>query len=71
MVTFGLILCLQQPKEMVALLVLLNQLICKFKTSVHDIVDEVFPTIAGRILSVVPTDVFPSGPGTNTEVWEF
>lgn len=56
-----------EPKEMVSLLVLLNQLICKFKTSVHDILDEVFPAIAGRILSVIPSDVFPSGPGTNTE----
>lgn len=60
--------CLLQPKEMVGLLVLLNQLICKFNTSVHDILDEVFPAIAGRILSVIPRDVFPSGPGTNTEV---
>ncbi|EXB23808.1 hypothetical protein L484_009569 [Morus notabilis] len=56
-----------KPKEMVGLLVLLNQLICKFNTSVHDILDEVFPAIAGRILSVIPRDVFPSGPGTNTE----
>ncbi|PON35693.1 Coatomer beta subunit [Parasponia andersonii] len=56
-----------EPKEMVGLLLLLNQLICKFSTLVHDILDEVFPTIAGRILSVIPRDVFPSGPGTNTE----
>lgn len=53
---------------MVGLLLLLNQLICKFSTSVHDILDEVFPAIAGRILSVIPRDAFPSGPGTNTEV---
>ncbi|XP_048334251.2 exportin-T isoform X1 [Ziziphus jujuba] len=56
-----------EPKEMVGLLLLLNQLICKFGTSVRDILDEVFPAIAGRILSVIPSDAFPSGPGTNTE----
>ncbi|KAM6601711.1 hypothetical protein CsatA_021320 [Cannabis sativa] len=56
-----------EPKEMVGLLVLLNQLICKFSTLVHSILDEVFPAIAGRILSVIPRDVFPSGPGTNNE----
>ncbi|KAL5579569.1 hypothetical protein UlMin_012011 [Ulmus minor] len=56
-----------EPKEMVGLLVLLNQLICKFNTLFHDILDEVFPAIAGRILNVLPRDEFPSGPGTNTE----
>lgn len=61
---------LVQPKEMVGLLLLLNQLICKFSTLVHDILDEVFPAIAGRILSIIPRDAFPSGPGTNTEVWK-
>lgn len=57
-----------QPKEMVGFLVLLNQLICKFNTLVHDILEEVFPAIAGRIFNIVPRDAFPSGPGTNTEV---
>eukprot|EP00257_Ricinus_communis_P017639 XP_015576122.1 exportin-T isoform X3 [Ricinus communis] len=56
-----------EPREMVGFLVLLNQLICKFNTLVHDIVEEVFPAIAGRIFSVIPRDAFPSGPGTNTE----
>ncbi|KDP40694.1 hypothetical protein JCGZ_24693 [Jatropha curcas] len=56
-----------EPKEMVSFLVLLNQLICKFNTSVRDIVDEVFPAVAGRIFNVIPKDAFPSGPGTNTE----
>ncbi|XP_050233618.1 exportin-T [Mercurialis annua] len=56
-----------EPKEMVGFLVLLNQLICKFNTSVHDIVEEVFPAIASRIFSIIPKDAFPSGPGTNTE----
>jgi exportin-T len=56
---------------MVGFLVLLNQLICKFSTSVHDIVEEVFPAIAGRIFSLIPTEPFPLGHGTNSEVWKF
>ncbi|KAG9141005.1 hypothetical protein Leryth_012587 [Lithospermum erythrorhizon] len=56
-----------QPKELAALLVLLNQLICKFSTAVNDILEEVYPTIAGRIFNVLPRDVIPSGPGGVTE----
>ncbi|XP_059456969.1 exportin-T [Corylus avellana] len=56
-----------EPKEMVGFLLLLNQLICKFNNMFHDILEEVFPAIAGRIFSVIPRDAFPSGPGTNTE----
>ncbi|KAL0009814.1 hypothetical protein SO802_004922 [Lithocarpus litseifolius] len=56
-----------EPKEMVGFLLLLNQIICKFNTLFHDILEEVFPTIAGRIFNVIPRDAFPSGPGTNTE----
>ncbi|XP_065866859.1 exportin-T isoform X2 [Euphorbia lathyris] len=56
-----------EPKEMVGFLLLLNQLICKFNISVRDIVEEVFPAIAGRVLSVLPKNGFPSGPGSNTE----
>lgn len=60
---------LWQPKELVGVLVLLNQLICKFSTSVHEILDEVFPAIVSRIFSILPQDGFPCGPGSNTEVW--
>ncbi|GMH03809.1 hypothetical protein Nepgr_005648 [Nepenthes gracilis] len=56
-----------EPKEMVDFLVLLNQLICKFKASVHEILEEVFPAIADRVFSILPRDGFPSGPGSNTE----
>lgn len=56
-----------ETKELIGVLVLLNQLIGKFNTSVHDIVDEVFPAIASRVFSVLPQDAFPSGPGSNTE----
>ncbi|KAI5594165.1 hypothetical protein POPTR_003G066200v4 [Populus trichocarpa] len=63
----GQLLAESEPKEMVGFLVLLNQLICKFSTSVHDIVEEVFPAIAGRIFSLIPTEPFPLGHGTNSE----
>ncbi|XP_030969328.1 exportin-T [Quercus lobata] len=56
-----------EPKEMVGFLLLLNQIICKFNMLFHDILEEVFPTIAGRIFNVIPRDAVPSGPGTNTE----
>ncbi|WCJ39412.1 Exportin-T [Euphorbia peplus] len=63
----GQLLAESEPKEMVGFIVLLNQLICKFSTSIRDIVEEVFPAIASRVLSVLPKNGFPSGPGTNTE----
>lgn len=66
--TFNSGYIVMQPKELVGLLVLLNQLICKFNTLFRDILDEVFPAIAGRILNIIPIDAFPSGPGSNTEV---
>lgn len=56
-----------EPKEMVAFLVLLNQLICKFNTSVRDILEEVFPAIAGSVFNIIPLDAFASGYGTSTE----
>lgn len=65
-----LIALIMQPKELVGFLVLLNQLICKFNTSVQDILENVYPVIAGRIFSILPRDTIPSGPGSNTEVYE-
>ncbi|KAF5793437.1 putative armadillo-like helical, exportin-1/Importin-beta, exportin-T [Helianthus annuus] len=56
-----------EPKELVGFLVLLNQLICKFNTSVQDILENVYPVIGGRIFSILPRDTIPSGPGSNTE----
>ncbi|CAF1909603.1 hypothetical protein YC2023_016799 [Brassica napus] len=43
-----------------AFLVLLNQLLCKFSTSVRDILEEVYHVVAGRIYIVIPRDGFPS-----------
>lgn len=62
--------CTWQPKEVVGFLVLLNQLICKFSTAVGDILEEVYPAIAGRVFSILPRDDIPSGPGGRTEVYE-
>ncbi|OVA08343.1 Exportin-1/Importin-beta-like [Macleaya cordata] len=56
-----------EPKEMVGLLVLINQLICKFNILVRDILEEIFPAIASRVFSVLPRDGIPSGLGSNTE----
>ena len=49
---------------------LLNQLICKFSTAFHDILEELYPGIAGRIFDILHSDAFPSGLGINTEVRE-
>lgn len=57
-----------QPKELLGFLVLLNQLIGKFKTSIGDILEEVYPVIAGRVFNILLKDVLPGGPGGNTEV---
>ncbi|XWS16157.1 hypothetical protein CRYUN_Cryun34aG0061300 [Craigia yunnanensis] len=56
-----------EPKEMVGFLLLLNQLICKFSTLVHDILEEVFPAIAGRVFSAIRRVADSSGPEANTE----
>ncbi|PPD77934.1 hypothetical protein GOBAR_DD25134 [Gossypium barbadense] len=56
-----------EPKEMVGFLLLLNQLICKFSTLVRDILEEVFPTISGRVFSAIQRVVDSSVTETNTE----
>ncbi|CAK9150118.1 unnamed protein product [Ilex paraguariensis] len=56
-----------EPKELAGLLLLINQLICKFNTAVQEILEEVYPAIASRIFNILPKDGFPSGPGSNTE----
>ncbi|CAI9114420.1 OLC1v1015139C1 [Oldenlandia corymbosa var. corymbosa] len=64
---FEQLLAESQPKELAGFLVLLNQLICKFSTAVGDIMDEVYPAIAGRVFTIIPRDPLPVGPGGNTE----
>ncbi|KAL3610493.1 hypothetical protein D5086_001513 [Populus alba] len=63
----GQLLAESEPKEMVGFLVLLNQLIRKFNTSMHHIVEEVFPAIASRIFRIFSTKELPSGDGISSE----
>lgn len=49
-------------------LVLLNQLICKFNTLVRDILEEIFPSVADRVFSVIPREGLPSCLDAVTEV---
>ncbi|KAL2345996.1 hypothetical protein Fmac_007281 [Flemingia macrophylla] len=56
-----------EPKQMIGLLLLLNQLICKFSTLVRDILEETFPVVAEQIFSVIPRNGLPSGPDAITE----
>ncbi|XVF25223.1 hypothetical protein REPUB_Repub13aG0194600 [Reevesia pubescens] len=56
-----------EPKEMVGFLILLNQLICKFSTLVHDILEEVFPAITDRTFTAIRRITDSSGPEANTE----
>lgn len=56
-----------EPKEMAGLLLLLNQLICKFSVLVRDILEEVFPVIIGRVFNAIERIADPSGPEINTE----
>ncbi|XP_010471283.1 PREDICTED: exportin-T [Camelina sativa] len=46
-----------EPKETVGLLVLLNQLICKFNSALREILEEVYPVVADRIFDVIPGNV--------------
>ncbi|KAL3824500.1 hypothetical protein ACJIZ3_020529 [Penstemon smallii] len=56
-----------ETKELVGFLVLLNQLICKFSTGVRDILEEVYPVIAGRVFNILPRNDIPPAPGGCTE----
>lgn len=53
---------------MVEFLVLVNQIICKFKSSASAILEEIFPTIASRLSAILSQDAFSAGPASNTEV---
>ncbi|MED6205082.1 hypothetical protein PIB30_014770 [Stylosanthes scabra] len=66
----GQLLAESEPKEMVGFLLLLNQLMCKFNTSVHDILEESFPVVAGRVLSVIAGEALLLGPGALTAITE-
>lgn len=57
-----------QAKDMVEFLVLVNQIICKFKSSASAVLEEIFPTIASRLSVILSQDAFSAGPASNTEV---
>ncbi|KAM0952505.1 putative armadillo-like helical, exportin-1/Importin-beta, exportin-T [Dioscorea sansibarensis] len=56
-----------EPKEMVDFLVLINQLISKFNTSIAGILGDIFPTIVSRVFQLLPSDAFSFDPRYNTE----
>ncbi|KAG1366368.1 exportin-T [Cocos nucifera] len=56
-----------EPRDMVDFLVLINQLICKFNTSMGCLLEMIFPAIASRLFAILSSDAFPSGSGANTE----
>ena len=57
-----------QPREMVELLVLINQLMGKFESEIKNLVQEMFPFLVGRIIAILPKEALPDGPGSHTEV---
>lgn len=63
----GQLLIESEPKELVGFLVLLNQLICKFSAEVRDILEVVYPVIAGRVFNILPRNDIQSGPGSCAE----
>ncbi|XP_026658513.1 exportin-T-like isoform X2 [Phoenix dactylifera] len=59
-----------ESKDMVDFLLLINQLICKFNTSVGNLLEQIFPAIASRSFVILSNDAFSSGSGANTEaIW--
>lgn len=56
-----------EPREMVEFLILINQLMSKFKLGIKDLVQELFPFVVGWIFAILPKDAFPEGPGAHTE----
>ncbi|KAK3428368.1 hypothetical protein EUGRSUZ_F04406 [Eucalyptus grandis] len=56
-----------EPKEMASFLLLLNQIICKFNKLAHNVLEKLFPAIAGRVFSIISREAIKSGPGVNTE----
>ncbi|EPS71317.1 hypothetical protein M569_03439, partial [Genlisea aurea] len=50
---FEQLLIVSEPKELMALLLLLNQLICKFGVAVQGMLEEVYPVIASKIFDAI------------------
>lgn len=64
---FQQLLMESEPREMVEFLVLMNQLMSKFKSGIKDLVQELFPFIVGQIFAILPKEACPEGPGSHTE----
>ncbi|KAJ4815479.1 Exportin-T [Rhynchospora pubera] len=56
-----------EAKDMVDFLLLINQTISKFKTSVGSILEDVYPDTASRAFLILSQDAFQAGPGGTTE----
>ncbi|CAM6105358.1 unnamed protein product [Calypogeia fissa] len=56
-----------EPKDLLEFILLVNQLINKFKMGMSSILQEIFPAVASRIFTLLPKDGFREGPGMNTE----
>ncbi|KAG6480048.1 hypothetical protein ZIOFF_063525 [Zingiber officinale] len=56
-----------EPEDMVEFLVLANQLISKFSTSLESILEDIFPAIASRLIEILRKDAFSAAPGCITE----
>ncbi|WOL02639.1 exportin-T-like isoform X2 [Canna indica] len=56
-----------EPKDMMDFLVLVNQLMSKFSTSVEPVLEDIFPVIASRLIDILAKDASPTVPGCNTE----
>ncbi|KAG6477246.1 hypothetical protein ZIOFF_066498 [Zingiber officinale] len=56
-----------EPEDMVEFLVLANQLISKFSTSLESILEDIFLAIASRLIEILPKDAFSAAPGCITE----
>ncbi|KAJ3673170.1 hypothetical protein LUZ60_006544 [Juncus effusus] len=63
-IAFKQLLVDNEAKEMVDFLLLINQTICKFNTSIANMLEEIFPNIANRALLILSQDAFQSGPMT-------
>ncbi|KAL2651855.1 hypothetical protein R1flu_019983 [Riccia fluitans] len=56
-----------EPKDLVEFILLFNQLVNKFKVGMSTILQQVFPSVVGRVFALLPKEGLPEGPGTNTE----
>ncbi|BAF22169.1 exportin-T [Oryza sativa Japonica Group] len=56
-----------EAKDMSEFLYLINQIICKFKSSANALLEDVFPAIASHLSVILSHDAFSNGFASNTE----